>query len=439
MSQAVAAAPSGWLPDRKKLLRTGALFALTSFYLLSQAADVYVFHLGVDIYLARLAMLAMAGGLALLIRGRVLECLRPLRGLLIIASIWTIYLLINAVFGLNLRTSLELLLRFSGTWIIAFEIAVLLRVSDRNALAAMGWALLVGMVVLALIRVLDAAGVAWLDWLRGRIRNARPRSARAQGLYVNPNILGMVTVFHAAVLIWYTLHRRRSLLIIPCTWLTALWVVLQSESRSALIGWIGLCLLSSLAYWKAFLTQAGKPTRTAIFLSALVLMLVLIAITLYSSPRFSTLAAAVFRMDRPQTAWPDFRLDPASIDPARVYIWQTAVRIWTEQPWLGIGLGAFKHLPEVGRFTHAHNFLLTVLVEQGLIGLGFLIALAVLLIRRMRSWVGTSLLACVLCSQLFDDLTPIVAFPIYMALILGYCLFLALPHGAETGEALPFP
>jgi O-antigen ligase len=253
---------------------------------------------------------------------------------------------------------------------------------------------------------------------------------------VNPNILGMVMVFHAAVLIWTTLDRRRSLLIIPFAWLTALWVILQSERRSALIGWIALCLLSSLAYWKAFLTQAGKNTRTAILISALVLMTVLIGITLHSSARFSTLAAAVFRVDPQRNLLPTIHLDLAAVDPARVYIWKAAVGIWTQQPWLGIGLGAFKHLPEVGQFVHAHNFLLTVLVEQGLIGLGLLIAFVALLIRRMHSWVGTSLLACVGFAQLFDDLTPIIAFPIYMALILGYCLFLVLQRSAQPERCL---
>jgi O-antigen ligase len=62
----------------------------------------------------------------------------------------------------------------------------------------------------------------------------------------------------------------------------------------------------------------------------------------------------------------------------REYMWQSALAMWTEQPWLGHGPGGVKReywrfvLPEAvkRRTGHVHNTPLQVLVERGAIGLG---------------------------------------------------------------------
>jgi O-antigen ligase len=61
----------------------------------------------------------------------------------------------------------------------------------------------------------------------------------------------------------------------------------------------------------------------------------------------------------------------------RVYMWHSAVAMWAEQPWLGVGPGGVKRRyseyarPEAfkKRTGHVHNTPLQILVERGLIGL----------------------------------------------------------------------
>ncbi len=122
------------------------------------------------------------------------------------------------------------------------------------------------------------------------------------------------------------------------------------------------------------------------------------------------------------------------IDKARLEIWQRSFHYWREKPWTGIGLGSFKYMPAERNY-HSHNFLLNVLVEQGLIGFGLFCASIGLLLWQMRSWLGASLLGSYLCVQLFDDMTPDFSFPVYTSFFLGYCFFLILLNRYKTAGA----
>jgi len=124
-----------------------------------------------------------------------------------------------------------------------------------------------------------------------------------------------------------------------------------------------------------------------------------------------------------------------AIDPARVGIWKKAYGYWKLQPLTGIGLGAFQYMPNE-HFTHAHNFVFDILVEQGIIGMAFLISFLYISVKRLKGSSSLLLLACLLFSQLFDDLSLFMAFPVYVSLILGYCFRDILQTEARGGAEL---
>ena len=59
----------------------------------------------------------------------------------------------------------------------------------------------------------------------------------------------------------------------------------------------------------------------------------------------------------------------------RLLIWQDALWMIRQRPVLGWGLGSFAlHAPRMGYWMHAHNLLLNVIVEQGMVGLSLWMA-----------------------------------------------------------------
>ena len=83
----------------------------------------------------------------------------------------------------------------------------------------------------------------------------------------------------------------------------------------------------------------------------------------------------------------------------RVAEWQKALMVFREHPLLGVGWGYFAGesyrlhtLPQFAAYredvlwTHCHNSVLQILAEMGVLGLGFLLALAALLLRALRRW-----------------------------------------------------
>jgi O-antigen ligase len=80
----------------------------------------------------------------------------------------------------------------------------------------------------------------------------------------------------------------------------------------------------------------------------------------------------------------------------RIYMWRSAVAIWREHPWLGIGPGGLKReyqayaLPEAvkKRTSHVHNTPLQMLVERGVLGLATWLAIWIAFfidaVRRLR-------------------------------------------------------
>jgi O-antigen ligase len=101
---------------------------------------------------------------------------------------------------------------------------------------------------------------------------------------------------------------------------------------------------------------------------------------------------------------------------ARLAAWEISRNLWKENPLLGVGLGAYKQeatprfkdqsLCELGVCEQPHNQWLLVSAEQGLIGLGALLALcfSIFFFREGRNPYVIATWACVWAVSLFDSL-----------------------------------
>lgn len=568
---------------------------VTLVYVMSQAVDLYLFHFIFDIHLPVVAMLVMLTALSIANWRAVFEYLNDLKLLAAIMALWSVYLLVNGFLGEDFRTSIVLLFRFVGSWLIAVQLGIALYVGGEKRWKWVAAALLIGFFLVTLIWYLQSIRSPYLEWLQPGLRDP----AKIQGwggLYVNPNILGFALVSHAMAAIWYSLWSPLSIVIIPVVWLTALAGILQSRSSNSFIGIILVGFLALFAYtqchWSALPTRRRWLRPAAVFAALIGIcgagaalffqpqlqkvlepfqsylgantgwstlpdepegaeiarvydderqshvyelagsglphhyvysfggvvtqegddctlgwrmqfsqpFVLTVSVQtdrgpdelLYTSPRLfidtvyeaglafdlgpgvtdgqwhsvtrdlqadlqkgtpgvtlvgvkSLLVRGAGRIDDIQFSshfhdtfdhrrvWTshDFERVLSRIDIGRVRIWKRSIGYWKERPWLGIGFGSFQYLPEERTFFHAHNFLLNLLVEQGLLGLGLLLAFSAVLLWQMKSWVGAALLGSSFGSQLFDNLTLDFSFPIYTSFVLGYCFFLVIGRKAN--------
>ncbi|MGA7874888.1 MAG: O-antigen ligase family protein [Desulfoferrobacter sp.] len=419
--------------DFQKSVLSAWIFLITTTYLMSQALDVYLFHFWLDIHLVVVAMVLMLLGLIPIIWREVPQCLHSLKFLALILTGWILYLFVNAAMGFNWLTSIIFLFRFIMAVLIAFEIGVCLHTRGNSARYAMFSALLASFAAITLIWYLRYIDPEFLADLVPLLRDFKfhpvESGPRAQGLYVNPNILGFALVIHTAVLIWYGMKNKfLSLVISPTIWLVSLWGVIRTQSRNALIGMVSAGIFALLSYYKEHLSAAPKKNRV---LSAVLFLTILASSTLliiqHNPARWAKTLNQIATTDWRNLNERVIKQKIRQIDAARIEIWKGALRSWEQRPWVGIGLGCFQYVPLPERhFYHAHNFLLNLLVEQGLIGSAFLAAFLAVLVKQMKDWKGIGILACFLFVQLFEDETTSAALPIYMSLILGYCFYLAL-------------
>jgi O-antigen ligase len=171
--------------------------------------------------------------------------------------------------------------------------------------------------------------------------------SRAVGLLGNANALGII-VLATTCLTARELERERTPVTAYALALQAV-AILVSGSRIAIL--LGLGVLS----WHAI---ARGGWRTAIFASPWAIL----AMTILSL-RF------------------------ASTPPTRLYLWSAAVHLIARHPLLGQGPGARViaiSLPAVNPTTHAHNEVLQLVLEYGLIGLVLGVVTVVVGLRSMR-------------------------------------------------------
>ncbi|PDT91046.1 ligase [Bradyrhizobium sp. Y36] len=135
----------------------------------------------------------------------------------------------------------------------------------------------------------------------------------------------------------------------------------------------------------------------------------------------------------------------------RTYIWQGALDAWTGRPWWGLGPGVFQFLtPDFtgGRFLrgelHAHNLVLGILSETGLMGLlamtGLLMTLGLPALSDTRDNTGRrwalTWLVVILGLELFDFYLPFHGFALHISVAAALVFSApATEPGAERSAA----
>ena len=238
---------------------------------------------------------------------------------------------------------------------------------------------------------------------------------RVSGIYEHPAIFGATSVMAAILAIQlYTqnqLGKRTLPWIVTGTCLT----LLLTESRNALVPLLGFGCGFAWVFKHEF--RGSDVWRIG---GGMVLLAVLMGFILVQ--RHAELTSA-----SKESLLTAFTL-------GRTYIWAGAFEAWRGHPWFGLGAGVFQFLtPDFtgGRFDrgelHAHNVLLAILSETGLIGLSAYAFLVYSLWRPLlkdgmealqRNWI-LIWLAVLPCFGLFDFYLPFYGFSIHLALVLA--------------------
>lgn len=234
-----------------------------------------------------------------------------------------------------------------------------------------------GVAVIVAFWLLDAGVQAVTGWSLGGPAEAE----RLSGIFGADNLkLGWVVAVLSPFVLHAAAQRGRGLWLLAAAVLT--WVVLLAGARAA---WVALALVLAGSAWLQF---AGHKR---LLLATAALALAALALAYFGSPRFGQRierTAAVLSGDR------------EGLDVALSYrlpIWQAAGRMIVAHPLNGIGVRGFREAyPQFvaaddfwlqgenrGAF-HAHQWLLEVLAETGVLGLACWLTGFGLLYRRWR-------------------------------------------------------
>lgn len=191
---------------------------------------------------------------------------------------------------------------------------------------------------------------------------------RLSGIFGDDNLkLGGVLAVLAPIVLCVA-HRLGGTRGLVVAWVLLLSLILLAGARAA---WLGFALGTALVFWRVY---GGR--RASLALAVLAVASLALATLAYStSARFAE------RIERSVQA---FRADRAGLDHAlsgRLEIWDAAWRMSAAHPVNGVGVRGFRHAypayanaddpfveGDTGAF-HAHQIVLEVLSETGLIGL----------------------------------------------------------------------
>ena len=427
--------------NRSRLLIQIMIFCLFSFYILGTAMNLLLFHFIIDINLAKVGMLFMIVGLLILNWKEHQRLGKELQLLLIIIFFWMIYLIANSYLGATPKVSFKMMLRVIGVWIIAFETCLLLQKNDEKYRWTVIAALFFSLFVISIIWYLDYSESKLLHDLAQDIADYRQHNKRVNGLYLNPNELGFALVAHTLVLVWYSFHPIFSGIIIPITTVISLIGIVMSQSRNS---FVGLCIVSTMVvsyYFGGLFRRFGWKTAIVSIMICTSLFVVILKQDLVPNRIKSTAKQATqiyqkLSVSNISTKRINKLTRPLPAVGMRIKIWMHAFEKWKKRPWIGVGLGSFVHIQQVEPSIHhtTHNFLFSVLVEQGIIGFGFLLLFTFVLIITMRNLGATLMLLTFPMILLFDDLSPSYTFPIYVSLILGYCFHICLSKKIKSSS-----
>ena len=87
---------------------------------------------------------------------------------------------------------------------------------------------------------------------------------------------------------------------------------------------------------------------------------------------------------------------------------------------------------------NSHNFLLSILVEHGLVGVFFVSLFALILILKMKSWTGSFVLIIFPLTLIFDDLSWSYIFPVYLSFLIAILFYYAIRNKFRKSETNNF-
>ena len=252
------------------------------------------------------------------------------------------------------------------------------------------------------------AKITAVEAVRSSLKGALPQ---LPGHVLHPNVVGgllAMAVPYAAAVTWVSIRGREWAAALGAVLLgLTLFGLLMTTSRGA---WLALAAGggAALLWWLVGLISGGSPDRRRSYFSVILLvggLLVLLALIL-----------------RPDTAGRLISSFPALAGGAgRLDLYRNSLGLAQAYPFIGAGLGSFMmlystyaYLLHVGFLFHAHNLLLDVAIEQGLLGVGALLWMWVIfgaaLWRRAGAagigpWLGAAAvsLVTILVHGLFED------------------------------------
>ena len=273
--------------------------------------------------------------------------------------------------ALSLRVALKELIKWGS--MLAAYLFVAARVERKHLRWLMGAILAAGcgQALLGIYQFLTGRGPEWF-LLFGRFM-------RAYGTFEQPNpyagYLGLTLPL--AVSLTFELRAWLGRLTAFAAMLLMVVALGMSWSRGAWLGFVVAMLVMSMAHSRWTAVLAGSAV------GFLALSLVLNSAHLLPSiltQRFAGLSA--YGLSQSAFTVPD--VTTAEVTEAnyalieRLAHWQVALRMWTDHPWLGVGIGnyavvypayALLHWPKP--LGHAHNYYLNIGAETGMVGLVF--------------------------------------------------------------------
>ena len=389
------------------------IFACISFYILSSSANILLFHFVIDINLAKVGMLVTFLAFFPFTFYEIKKYLLTEKTIAVFLLFWLLYLIINSFFSFFPGVSFKFLLRIIGCWLIALQIAILLYKHDRNYQNNIMYALLFSFLVITLIWNLHLRMPETLVWFKQRMPNRS--DWHLTGLYINPNELGYALVIHSFALFWFIKHRiYLTLSIIPL----AFWGVYLSGSRNS---FIALLIVSVFGIVYSLLEFSNKYNLKKKYTFLFILTTVFISLILIKQYIPNRVGKTINQFSN------QINVSNPSASVQKIYsslgirakIYDFAIETWKSHKWVGIGIGSFSKHQKFGPGFNTHNFLLSVLVEHGLIGIFFVFLFALIMILKMKSWTSISLIMIFPLTLIFDDLSWSYIFPVYLSFLIG--------------------
>lgn len=196
--------------------------------------------------------------------------------------------------------------------------------------------------------------LGWYPWRGGA-------DFRASGTFENPNFAAVFFAFFlflGAGLIERSASTRLRLFYTGELFLYAV-ALLLTGSRGGFIGFVAGLVLYAVLFAAGDLTERQPEVKLVKKLHAT--PLTHIGVTLFSAPWLLTSAIPRFSL------WKDSWAE-------RGEIWRKGLQLFREAPWTGHGLASFAKVPpeifgETLPLPHAHNLVLSLLVDSGVLGL----------------------------------------------------------------------